>query len=316
MYTPATRLLTLLELLQSRPGLTAGQLAERLEVNSRSARRYITMLQDMGLPIVAERGRYGGYRLLPGYKLPPLMLANDEAVAVTLGLLAVERLGLSGAVPAVEGALAKVTRVLPAEVREGVRAIQESVTLDLTPSEWPSPPDHFLALSRAAHLRGRVHMRYTRPDAPSSERDFDCYGLVFSSGRWYATGYCHLRRDVRVFRLDRIHAVEPLTHTFERPRDFDCLAFALARFAAMPDTWLVEVLLHTTLATVSAAIPPAFATIEEAADGVLFRAYDSDLAHTARFLVGLGCRFRVLCPDELRDALRTLADELHALAEE
>lgn len=315
MYTPATRLLTLLELLQSRPGLTAGQLAERLEVNSRSTRRYITMLQDMGIPIVAERGRYGGYRLLPGYKLPPLMLANEEAVAVTLGLLAVERLGLSGAVPAVEGALAKVTRVLPAEVREGVRALQESVTLDLTPSAWP-PPDHLLALSRAAHLRRRVHMRYTRPDAPPSERDFDCYGLVFSSGRWYATGYCHLRRDVRVFRLDRIHSVEPLTQTFERPRDFDCLAFALARFAAMPDTWLVEVLLDTTLAAVSAAIPPAFATIEETTDGVLFRAYDSDLAHTARFLVGLCCRFRVLGPDELRDALRTLAAELHTLAEE
>src|SRR5215467_1410948 len=100
MYSPATRLLTLLELLQSRPGRTAAQLAERLEVDARSVRRYVTMLQDMGMPIVAERGRYGGYRLLPGYKLPPLMLSNDEAIAVTLGLLAADRLGLAGAVPA------------------------------------------------------------------------------------------------------------------------------------------------------------------------------------------------------------------------
>ncbi|MGZ6388133.1 MAG: helix-turn-helix transcriptional regulator, partial [Ktedonobacterales bacterium] len=107
MATPAMRLLTALDLLQARSSITAAELAERLNVNTRSARRYITTLQDIGIPIVAERGRYGGYRLRPGFKLPPLMLSDDEALAVTLGLLAARGLGLGDAVPAIEGALAK-----------------------------------------------------------------------------------------------------------------------------------------------------------------------------------------------------------------
>lgn len=316
MYSPATRLLTLLELLQSRPGRTAAQLAERLEVETRSVRRYVTMLRDMGIPIVAERGRYGGYRLLPGYKLPPLMLSNDEAIAVTLGLLAADRLGLAGAVPAVEGALAKVERVLPAEVRERVRAVQGSVTLDLAEAAAFPEVQHFLALSEAAHSRRRVRMRYQRPDAAPTERGFDCYGLVYHAGRWYAVGYCHLRSDVRVFRLDRIVAVEAEEATFERPDGFDCLAFAVARFAAMPDTWLVEVMLDTSLEAIRPSVPASFATLEETRAGVLLRTYDSNLAHTARFLVGLGCRFRVLQPPELRDALRELANDMLAMADE
>ena len=315
MYSPATRLLTLLELLQSRPGRTAAQLADRLEVDSRSVRRYVTMLQDMGIPIVAERGRYGGYRLLPGYKLPPLMLSNDEAIAVTLGLLAADRLGLAGAVPAVEGALAKVERVLPAEVRERVRAVQGSVTLDLAGETAFPELQHFLALSEAAHSRRRVQMRYQRPDAAPTERAFDCYGLVYHAGRWYAVGYCHLRAEVRVFRLDRIAAVEAKEMTFVRPDGFDCLEFAIARFAAMPDTWLVEALLDTTIEAVRASIPPSFATLEETREGILLRTYDSNLTHTARFLVGLGCRFRVLQPLELREALRQLADDITVMAE-
>src|SRR5215217_4379888 len=111
----AVRILALLELLQGRHRLTGPELAERLGVDERTVRRYAGRLADMGIPVVAERGRYGGYRLLPGFKLPPLMLTDDEAVAVVLGLLAGERLGLPGA--ARETALAKIQRVLPAGLR-------------------------------------------------------------------------------------------------------------------------------------------------------------------------------------------------------
>src|SRR5579872_2728885 len=100
VYSPAARLLTALELLQARSSVSATLLAERLEVNTRSVRRYVTMLQDMGIPIETVRGRYGGYRLRPGFKLPPLMLTEDEALAVTLGLLAAQQLGLASTVPA------------------------------------------------------------------------------------------------------------------------------------------------------------------------------------------------------------------------
>src|SRR5216684_8196197 len=132
MYHPTTRVLTVLELLQSHRQISGPKLAERLEVDIRSVRRYITMLQDLGIPIEAERGRYGTYRLLPGFRLPPLMFTEDEALALTLGLLAARKLGLTAAAPAVEGALAKIERVLPLALRKRVQAVQETLILDFT----------------------------------------------------------------------------------------------------------------------------------------------------------------------------------------
>src|SRR6476646_3946320 len=133
MYFPTTRVLTILELLQSRQQLSGPELAQRLEVNTRTVRRYITMLQDLGIPVEAERGRYGAYRLRPGFKLPPLMFTEDEALALTLGLLAARRLGLTAAAPAVEGALAKVERVMPATLQARMEAVQETLIFDVPP---------------------------------------------------------------------------------------------------------------------------------------------------------------------------------------
>src|SRR5216684_1717243 len=127
MYHPTTRVLTVLELLQSHQRLSGPELAARLEVNIRTVRHYIMMLQDLGIPIKAERGRYGAYRLLPGFKLPPLMFNEDEALALTLGLLTARRLGLTAAAPAVAGALAKIERVLPSALRKRVQAVQETL---------------------------------------------------------------------------------------------------------------------------------------------------------------------------------------------
>src|SRR5581483_5010032 len=147
MYSPVTRLLPVLDLLQSRPRGTAAQLAERLEVNARSARSYIVMLQDLGIPVEAERGRYGGYRLRPGYKLPPLMWTEDEALAVTLGLRAAQRMGLAQTLPTVESALAKVERVLPTALRERVQAVQEMVVLDVEQANAATRTEHVALLS-------------------------------------------------------------------------------------------------------------------------------------------------------------------------
>src|SRR5919205_3706811 len=113
MYHPTTRVLTVLELLQALPRLSGAELAERLEVDRRTVRRYVSMLQELGVPVESEAGRYGGYRLRPGYKLPPMMFTEEEALALSLGLLLSRRLGLSEAAPAIEGALAKLDRVLP-----------------------------------------------------------------------------------------------------------------------------------------------------------------------------------------------------------
>lgn len=310
MYSPVSRLLTVLELLQVRPSIAAADLAERLQVNARSIRRYIIMLQDVGIPVEARRGKYGGYRLRPGYKLPPLMLTEDEALAVTLGLLAARQLGLNDTVPAVEGALAKVERVLPIAVRERVRAVQESVALDLERAVGMPTADCLKTFSTAAQQTRRLIMRYRAGSGEETRRAFDCYGLLYRKGRWYAAGYCHLRQEIRVFRLDRVLEAEPGNERFERPADFDSRAVVVGTIAAIPDTWDVQVLLETTLEDILALVPPEYATLEERPDGVHFRAYDRDVDHAARFLVGLGCSLRVQQPPELLEALERLAQSL------
>lgn len=318
IYSPASRLLTMLDLLQSRPNVSAAELAERLEVETRSIRRYVTMLQDMDIPIEAVRGRYGGYRLRAGFKLPPLMLTEDEALAVTFGLLAAQRLRLAGEVPAVEGALAKVGRVLPLALRERVRAVQETVVLDLHAAADAPADEHLLTFSVAAHEGRRVWMVYAAQRdvaAGETERTLDPYGLVYHEGRWYVVGYCHLRDDVRVFRLDRVRRAQRLDETFTRPAGFDSLDFAIKRFAAMPDRWLVEAILETPLEQVSRSVPPSFATLTETPAGVLFQAYVSDLDHAARFLVNLGCEFTARQPPELLEALRRLVRMIEQVVE-
>jgi predicted DNA-binding transcriptional regulator YafY len=268
------------------------------------------MLQDMGIPVEAERGRYGGYRLRPGFKLPPLMWTEEEAVAVTLGLQAVQQLGLSQTVPTVESALAKVERVLPLALRERVQAVQETVVLNLAARARAELSTYVMILSTAAYQGKRVWMRYQARPGEESERDFDCYGLVYHSERWYAVGYCHLRQATRVFRLDRIRALEAREERFTPPANFDSLAYAIQAFAAIPSRWLAEVLLQTSLEQIREAVPVTFATLEETPAGILLRAYDDDLQHTARFLVNLGCPFRVLQPPELVEELRRLAESI------
>jgi predicted DNA-binding transcriptional regulator YafY len=314
VYSPVSRLLTMLDLLQSRPRVSAAQLAERLEVEPRSVRRYVAMLQDIGIPVDAVRGRYGGYRLRPGFKLPPLMWTEEEALAVTLGLRAAQQLGLSETVPTVESALAKVERVLPPAVRTRVQAAQETVVLNLVTRAHAATSAYVMRLSTAAHQRTRVWMRYQARSGEESEREFDCYGLVYHGERWYAVGYCHLRQDTRVFRLDHIRALEPREARFTPPPHFDCLAYTIQAFAAIPSRWLAEVLLQISLEQVRGAVPATFATLDETPAGILLRAYDDDLRHTARFLINLGCPFRVLRPPELIEELRALAGDILAMA--
>ena len=307
-YSPVTRLFAILDLLQSRSRVTSAQLAERLGVEARSVRRYVAMLQDLDIPVEAVRGRYGGYRLRPGFKLPPLMWTEEEAVAVTLGLLAAERLGMVQTVPTVESALAKVERVLPQALRERVQAVQHTVALDLVTRSPADRSRHVMTLSTAAYRQQRVWMRYQGSAGVESEREFDCYGLVYHHEQWYAIGYCHRRREIRVFRLDRIRALAVGEEQFTPPTNFDCLEFTIQAFAAIPSRWLAEVLLQNIdLEQVRETVPAEFATLDETPDGILLRAYDDDLGHTARFLVGLGCAFQVLRPPELVEELHLLA---------
>src|SRR3954449_5004678 len=150
MYQPTTRLLTVLELLQARGSLSGAELASRLEVDRRSIRRYVTMLQDLGIPIEGRRGPAGGYRLRPGYKLPPLMFSDQEAVALTLALIAVPRLGIAVDPAAAAGALAKLERVLPLSARERVQAVQSTIAIAAGSPENVVESELVALLSQAA----------------------------------------------------------------------------------------------------------------------------------------------------------------------
>jgi len=318
MYHPTTRVLSVLELLQAHRQMSGPRLAERLEVDVRSVRRYIMMLQDLGIPIEAERGRYGTYRLLRGFKLPPLMFTEDEALALTLGLLATRRLGMAMAAPAVEGALAKIDRVLPEALRERVQAVQETLVLTSISSERSSSaPDSsvVLTLSTATQQEKRVWMRYQSGQAEQTERAVDPYGLIFHAGLWYTVGYCHLRQDLRMFRLDRVLQAKLLEEPFTRPPDFDSLDYLRRSIANMPGTWKVEVLLEMPLAEAERQVPPTMAMLEQIQGGVLLSCYTQELSWMAHFLVSLRCPLIVREPLELHEALRTLAAEIVQLAQ-
>jgi len=318
MYNPTTRVLTVLELLQAHRQMSGPKLAERLEVDVRSVRRYIVMLQDLGIPIEAERGRYGTYRLLRGFKMPPMMFTEDEALALTLGLLAARRLGMTMAAPAVEGALAKIDRVLPEALRERVQALQETLVLDSISSErYRSSPDSsvVLTLSVATQQEKRVWMRYYSGQAEETERAVDSYGLIFHAGLWYTVGYCHLRQDLRIFRLDRVLQAELLEETFTRPPDFNSIDHLRRSIASMPGTWKVEVLLEMTLEEAERQVPPTMAMLEQIQGGVLLSCYTQELSWMSHFLVNLRCPLIVREPPELHEALRTLAAEITQLAE-
>jgi predicted DNA-binding transcriptional regulator YafY len=316
MDHPTTRVLATLEMLQARPRLSGKDLADRLEVDPRTVRRYITILQDLGVPVEAERGRYGAYRLRPGYKLPPLMFSDDEALALTLGLLVARRLGLATTAPAVERALAKVERVLPPRVREGVGAVLSTVALDLPPAAEPPSGEMLVALSAAASQGRRVWMRYRSASDEETEREVDPYGIVFLWGHWFVPGYCHLRHATRTFRLDRVVQIEPREETFARPEGFDALSHVQASMAIAPATWQVEALLHIPIEEARRRVPPTMGALEPTADGAatLFRASDDDLGTAARGLLWLECDMTIRKPAELRAELRRLAARALALA--
>lgn len=315
MAHPTTRVLAVLDLLQAHGRMTGAELARRVGVDVRTLRRYIVMLEDLGIPLTTERGRYGAYRLMAGFKLPPMMFTNDEAVALSVGLLAAGGLGLAESAPAVASVQAKLARVMPDALKRQVGAIAETVKLDLRPATLnPASNAALLALTAAAQAQRRVHLAYDSGEGARTERDFDPYGLVFRSGAWYAVGRCHLRKDLRSFRLDRIAQVAPLDQAFQRPPGFDALDHLVRGFATAPRAHTIEVLLHAPLAGAQKAFSLAFGMLEPVEGGVLLRSTADDLAWFARQLAGLPFDFEIKAPARLQSEFALHLKRLQALS--
>lgn len=313
MYHPTSRVLTVLELLQSRPSITGPELAARLEMDVRTVRRYIMHLQDVGIPVEANIGRYGGYRLRPGFKLPPLLFTEEEATAILLGLLASSWLEIGQSPVAIEGAMAKVSRVLPARARERLQAV--SAHLVLMPHGQQARPDATLLidLSAAIHASQRVAIDYRSYSKENTHRKVEPYGVSGWRGHWYLIGYCCLRQGYRVFRLDRIQHYEVLVETFEKAENFDHETFIREKY--QPEGVQIEVEFQADLSTVQQKIPASYGTLTPTANGVLFQEQYEDIEGMARYLMTLNLPFVIHQPPQLRDALRRLGERMIQIAE-
>jgi predicted DNA-binding transcriptional regulator YafY len=315
VYRPTARVLTVLELLQSHGRLTGAELARRLEVDIRTVRNYVETLADLGIPVEAERGRYGAYRLRPGYKLPPLIFTEDESLALTLSLLLARENGLAQTSPAVESVLAKVERVLPQATRARIQAVEQTVIFERSSFHAAPSTSAVTVLSSAVQTGQCVHLQYRSARSDVTERVFDPYGVVYHAGLWYTIGYCHLRQGQRLFRLDRIQQVEVTSETFSSPVNFDALKAVQRALATVPRVWQIEVWLETTLEEVQRQTRFPKAMFEEVDNGVILRVDVEDLPWMARLLASLDIPFIVHRPPELRDVLRQYARTLASYAE-
>lgn len=307
---PATRVLAVLELLQSRSQISGAELAERVEVDRRTLRRYIATLEEMGIPITTEQGRYGGYRLVPGYKLPPMMFSDEEAQALSLGLIAARGLGLADAAPAIESVQAKLDRVLPSAPKKTIAALRESVALQTAHPRANADAKLLRILSESAQARRIASLRYRAADGVATSRDFDVYGLVYRSGRWYVVGYCRLRLGLRTLRLDRVVHAETTGKPFERPDGFDPVDYLSNAMATLPRATPTEIFLHTDIATARHEVTETLGVPEECPGGVLLKGSADELDWYARELMRLPFRFEIRKPKELGKTLAQLAGEL------
>lgn len=315
VYRPTARVLTVLELLQAHGRMSGPELARRLEVNVRTVRDYIEMLGDLGIPVEAERGRHGAYRLKPGFKLPPLLFTEDEALALTVSLLLAREHGLAQTTPAFEGALAKIERVLPTESRERIQAVGQTVIFETRSTHVTPSLGAIMLLSAAVRRKRSVRLSYRSARGEVTERLFDPYGVVAHEGVWYTVGYCHLRKEERLFRLDRVQRIEVTSDSFLRPAPFEALTAVQRVLASVPRVWQIEVWLETTLEEAQRHVPLSKGHFAEANQGVLIRCEVDDLPWIARLLAGLGRPFVIHRPPELRTVLRHYACEMMSYAE-
>ena len=318
MTRPIARVLSLLEILQSGGTRTVAELAARLDVDERTVRRYVEHLLDLDIPVRSVRGRYGGYRLSPGYRMPPLMLTDDEALAVLLGLVTGRRAGLlTTSAVAAESAVAKVRRVLPETLGRRLDALLEIAEFTAPArSTRTAEAEVLLTVAEAARHRHPVELAYVAGHGGASERVVHPYGIVAHSGRWYLTGFDSASGEVRTFRVDRITTVRAHVGTFDVPAGFDPAEHVLTAIAEAPHEHVVSVRIQATPEQIRAVLPPAVATLEETTgEWVRARIRAQRLDWITPLLATLDRPFVIETPDALRDLVRALANRLARYAD-
>ena len=326
MSRPTARVLTLLELLQSGGTRTVAELAGRLGVDGRTVRRYVDLLIELDVPVESVRGRYGGYRLGSGYRLPPLMLGDDEALAVLLGLVAGPRTGLTAAQrTAAETASAKIRRVLPRHLADRLDGLLESLAFTEGPEVQDAPDAGvLLALADAVRHRRPVALRYTDREGRRSDRTLHPYGIVAHAGRWYVTGRDTGAGEDRTLRLDRVADVRALPGSFPAPEGPAPAERVVSGFATAGYRHEVTLRVRATADQIRAHLPAGVAVLEDTgathgrdgADGNWLRVElrAERLEWLPPVLAALDRPFVVERPAALRDLVAALADRLAASA--
>src|SRR5690349_3281597 len=266
MSETTSRVLQLLGLLQSRRVWTGEELAERLGVTTRSVRRDVDRLRDLGYPVQASKGHGGGYQLGAGAALPPLLLDPDEAVAMAVCL----RLAAGGSVAGVGEsalrALSKLDQVMPSRLRSQVAAVHDAtVTLTPTSRDVPVDPEVLMTLARACRDHEHVTCGYTDIRGNATQRRLEPYQLVTTGRRWYLLAFDRDKQDWRSLRLDRMADVRALGSTF-RPRQApDAAAYVRRSISSSPYRYVARVRYQAPEHVVAQHFSPTSVTIE--ADG-------------------------------------------------
>jgi len=307
MYDPVMRVLTVLEVLQARDYVSGAELAARLEVNLRTVQRYIVRLKDLSIPVESSPGVGGAYRLKPGFRLPPLLLTNEEAFALSLGLHSLRQVGLSAFAPATEGALAKLRRVLPEALRQSIKTVDDVVAIEPGPWVVATPVECLIRAASAIRSGRRVRFRYESHEGARSHRHIEPYALIHTDGRWYLIGYCLSRRAMRTFRLDRVSDLEAGAGAVRRPVDFDVRSYMQQSLAFFRAQYKIDVWIDMSLAEAKQMFAPWRVAIEEENRGTRLRCGRDRLEMMAALLLSTGRRVVVNTPDELRNTFRDLA---------
>ncbi|MEV0229585.1 YafY family protein [Nonomuraea sp. NPDC050786] len=309
MLETSARLLKLLSLLQARREWTGPELSARLGVSTRTIRNDVERLRSLGYPVHATPGVAGGYRLGAGAALPPLLLDDEEAVAVAVGLGRAAGGGVEGIEETSVRALAKLEQVLPSRLRRRVSALN-SYTVQI-PGNAPSvAPEVLTTIANAARDHERLRFDYTVHEGETAVRNVEPHRLVHRRGRWYLVGYDVERRDWRTFRVDRVRPRTPAGPRFtprELPEGGDVAAFVERGVNTAMWRHHGTVLLHAPAEQVKAL--PLGLEVEPVDEATcLLRLGGDDLEGIAAWIGMVGVDFEVLDPPELAEAVLKLSE--------
>jgi predicted DNA-binding transcriptional regulator YafY len=310
--TAAGRLLDLLSLLQARRDWPGASLAERLGVSGRTIRRDVERLRDLGYPVESVTGPAGGYRLRAGTAMPPLLLDEDEAIAIAVGLRTAARASVTGIEETSVRALVKLEQVLPAHLRRRVAALGSATVA--APAGGPTvDPQHLMTIAAACRDAERLRFAYRSREGADTRREVEPHALVNRGRRWYLVAFDRGRDDWRTFRVDRLRRPAAAGGRCA-PRTLpaaDAAAFVEQSIAGTSHRYQARVTVHAPAAAVTGRLPwTASAVTPIDATRCEYRTEDDDLDWLALRIVMLGADVEVHEPPELPDALRTVAERL------